>query len=50
VSTDKNVRDLTQEKKQAMLFVHLVLPSVQETLCSRTPELQDENVVEHHHA
>ena len=30
-----------------MLLVHLVLPIVLETLCSRMPELQQESVAEH---
>jgi hypothetical protein len=30
-----------------MLFVHLVLSTVLETLCSRMPELEEDGVVEH---
>jgi hypothetical protein len=33
-----------------MLLVHLVLSIVPETRCWRISELQEENVVEHHHA
>jgi hypothetical protein len=32
-----------------MLLVHLDLSIVPETRSSRIPELQEENVVEHHH-
>jgi len=33
-----------------MLLVYLVPSIVPETRCSRIPEMQEENVVEHHHA
>jgi hypothetical protein len=44
---DKNPSDLNQGNQQAMLLVHLVLTVVLKTLCSRTPELQEESLVEH---
>jgi hypothetical protein len=47
---DKNLRNLNQWNQQAMLLVHHVLFIISETYFSRTPELQEENVVEHHHA
>jgi hypothetical protein len=33
-----------------MLLVHLVVSNVPETCCSKFPEMQEENVVEQHHA
>jgi len=39
-----------QGKAQAMLLVHLVLPTVTDTCCSRTVALQEQNVMEHSHA
>jgi hypothetical protein len=46
---DKKLSDLNQGKERTMLLVHLVLSIVPERR-SRIPELQDDNVVEHHHA
>jgi hypothetical protein len=46
---DKNLRDLSQGNGQALLLVDLVLFILPETR-SRILELQEENVIEHHHA
>jgi len=47
---DKNLRDLKQRNKQAILLVHLILSIVLETQCLRIFEQQQENVIEHHYA
>jgi len=47
---DKNLRDIKQRNKQAMLLVHLILSIVLKTQHLRIFELQEENVIEHHHA
>jgi hypothetical protein len=41
-------RDLSQRNEQAKPFVYLVLSIVPDRHCSRIPELQEENVVQHH--
>jgi hypothetical protein len=47
---NKNVGALNQGNKPALLLAHLVLSIVPETRCSRIPEMQEENVMGHHHA
>jgi len=41
--------DLIQGNEQAMLLANLVPSNVAETRFSRIVEMQEENVVEHHH-
>ena len=50
MKTPKNLRNLNEVKDQAMLLVHLILCMVWEHFFSRSPELQEENVTEYHHA
>jgi hypothetical protein len=41
--------DLNQQNEQATLLVSLVLSTDAVTSCSIIPEMQKENVMEHHH-
>jgi chemotaxis signal transduction protein len=50
VHRDENVRDFRLGNEQSMLLVHLVLSVVSATRFSRIPEMQEENVMEYHHA
>jgi hypothetical protein len=45
---DKNLSDLEQRNKQAMLLLHLIVSIVLETRHLRILELQEESVIEHH--